>query len=188
MEQLRYGKRADNDQGDEKKVNETVLLIAGLAGAMLIMILYIAVKDKETSRKMAMMEAGIDALNREIFKISKELEEMAGRLAESQNGSKSGSDIESVEKIVNHKLKPFLLEIEYLRERVEESRECMQRLDRVDEKIRQVLFANDHAAPDEQKILQLHAQGMDSESIAKQLRLGKGEVELVLKFSRLGTH
>ncbi len=169
-------------------MNETVVLIAALAGVMLIIILYIAVKDKETSRKLAMMEAGIDALNREIFKISKEIEAIEESIKKSRRETvESGGEHEPVDKIINKKLRPFALEVDHLRERVEEVRECMQRVERLDEKIRQVVFANEHAAPDEQKILQLHAQGMDTESIAKQLRLGKGEVELVLKFSKLNT-
>ncbi len=155
---------------------------------MLIITLYIAVKDKETARKISMMEAGIDALNREVFKLSKEIEAIEERAAKRQREIlENSSDHEPLDKIVNRKLRPFMLEVDHLKERMEEARECMQKIERLDEKMRQVVFANEHAAPDEQKILQLHAQGMDSESIAKQLRLGKGEVELVLKFSKFNT-
>ncbi len=167
-------------------MNETVLIVGALAAAMLIMVIYTAVKDRETSRKIAMMEAGIEALNRELYKLQKEIEGMKSATDESMVQSEpSAVDEERIGKMVNRKLKPFLLEMEHLRLRAEQAAEFEERLDSLEAKIRQLLFANEHAAPDEQKILQLHAQGLDSESIAKQLRLGKGEVELVLKFSRL---
>lgn len=169
-------------------MNETVLLIAALAGVMLIMMFYIAVKDRETSRKLSMMEAGMDGLNREVFKIGKEVEAIEKRVREklSQAVEEQGAS-EPLDKAVNRKLRPFVLEVEHMREQIDTIAQLQERLDKIDAKIRQVVFANEHAAPDEQKILQLHAQGMDTESIAKQLRLGKGEVELVLKFSKLGS-
>ncbi len=168
-------------------MNETVLLIAALAAVMLITIIYIAVKDRETSRKLSMMEAGMDGLNRELFKMAKEIESLEKRLEEgSLPAVEEASDTETVDSMVNRKLKPFVLEVEHIGRQIGELEQMRERLDTLEAKIRQVLFANEHTAPDEQKILQLHAQGMDAESIAKQLRLGKGEVELVLKFSKLG--
>ncbi|WP_456403574.1 DUF6115 domain-containing protein [Hydrogenimonas sp.] len=166
-------------------MNETLWIVAILAGVMLIIILYVAVRDRETSRKLAMMEAGIDGVNREVFKLSKAIERVEKRvLQECRELMQDRGEAEPVEKIVHKKLRPFVLELEHLQERVEELRQFQERLDRLDTKVRQVTFVNEHSAPDEQKILQLHAQGMDTESIAKQLRLGKGEVELVLKFSK----
>ncbi|MCF6201815.1 MAG: hypothetical protein L3J42_06825 [Hydrogenimonas sp.] len=164
-------------------MNEITLILGALAAAMLIVVIYMAVKERETSRKLAMLEAGIETLNRELFKLQKELEE-SKRVFVQQEEQLSLND-EAIEQIVKRKLKPFLLEMEHLRIRAEEAAEFKERLESLEGKMRQIAFANDHAAPDEQKILQLHAQGHDSESIAKQLRLGKGEVELVLKFSRL---
>ncbi len=168
-------------------MNETVLLIAALAAVMLITIIYIAVKDRETSRKLSMMEAGIDGLNRELFKMAKEIETLEKMVEEGRlTAAEEASDTETLDRMVNRKLKPFVLEVEHLGGQIGELERIRERLDALETKIRQALFANEHTAPDEQKILQLHAQGMDAESIAKQLRLGKGEVELVLKFSKLG--
>ncbi|WP_353661364.1 hypothetical protein [Hydrogenimonas sp. SS33] len=171
------------------EIDTTVLAIGGVALALLIVVIYMAVKDRETSRKLAMMEAGIDAMNREIFKLSKGVEQvrkemreelMRLELEERQNGR------EVDEHLLNRKLQPFVLQIQHLQERVDAmSEELQERVEKLDGKVRQVAFASEHAAPDEQKILQLHAKGMDAESIAKQLRLGKGEVELVLKFSKI---
>lgn len=164
-------------------------MIAMLAAVMLIMVIYIAVKDRETSRKMAMMEAGIDALNQEIFKLSKEIDRLKKSFKEElmrlelEHRQESG---EGSEHLVKKKLQPLLLQMQHIQEQIDAIHtELQERVEKLDGKVRQVTFATEHSAPDEQKILQLHAQGLDSETIAKQLRLGKGEVELVLKFSKI---
>jgi DNA-binding NarL/FixJ family response regulator len=171
-------------------MNETLLMIAGLAVVILIIVLYVAARDKETSRKLAMMEAGIDGLNQEIFKLSKAVDslrkEMAGELAvlETQRDEAALAQID--ESRIDEKIMPLARKMATLQERIDriESDICT-RVERLDGQVRKVTFATEHAAPDEQKILQLHAQGLDSATIAKQLRLGKGEVELVLKFSKI---
>jgi len=170
-------------------MNELIWAVGGLAAALLIVVLYMAVRDRETTRKLAMMERGIDTLNRELFALEKRLEEsrrqmreelMKFELEERQQG------VESAEATLRKQLRPFTLQLQHLQEQVDAIREELgERVEKLDGKVRQVAFASDHAAPNEQKILQLHAQGMDAESIAKQLRLGKGEVELVLKFSKI---
>ncbi len=169
-------------------MNETMLLIGGLAAALLIVVLYMAVRDRETGRKLAMMEAGIDGVNREVFKLAKEVEKLRKQMHEEMMRFEleQRQEHEPSEHLINKKLQPFVLQIQHLQERVDAmSEEIGERVEQLDGKVRQVAFAADHAAPDEQKILQLHAQGLDSETIAKQLRLGKGEVELVLKFSKI---
>ena len=170
-------------------MNEMVLAVGGLAAALLIVVLYMAVRDRETSRKLAMLERSIDTFNQELFALEKKVQEsrrqlleelMKFELQERQEG------VESAEVALRKELRPFTLQLQQLQEQVDAIREELgERVEKLDGKVRQVAFASEHAAPDEQKILQLHAQGMDAESIAKQLRLGKGEVELVLKFSKI---
>ncbi|BDY13300.1 DUF6115 domain-containing protein [Hydrogenimonas cancrithermarum] len=168
-------------------MNETVLMIAGLAGVMLITLIYMAIKDKETGRKLAMMEAGIDSVNQEIFKLSRTVDMFQKKvMRELDELSQQTIELEIDERVIGQKLQPLALQVQHLQEQIDKIRtELQERVERLDGKVRQVTFAAEHAAPDEQKILQLHAQGLDSASIAKQLRLGKGEVELVLKFSKI---
>jgi len=166
-------------------VNEIVLMIAALATVMLIVIIYLAIKEKESARKMAMIETGIDTLNQELFKITKELESLEKRLNKPVE-EKIDIDEEVVESIVQSKLKPFAIQMQNLDERVSFlSEDLFENIERIQNQMRHITFANDHMVPNEKQILQLHSQGMDAESIAKHLRLGKGEVELVLKFSKI---
>ncbi len=170
-------------------MNEMSLVVGALAAALLIVVLYMAVRDKQTTRKLAMLERSIDTLNQELFTLDKNLKEsrrqlleelMKFELQERQQG------VESAEVTLRKELRPFTVQLQELQEQVDAIRkELGERVEKLDGKVRQVAFVSEHTAIDEQKILQLHAQGMDAERIAKQLRLGKGEVELVLKFSKI---
>jgi len=164
-----------------------VLMIATLATVMLIVIIYLAIKEKESARKMAMIETGIDTLNQELFRINKELESLKKQMKDSSNLEKEIEiDTEMIDSIVHNKLKPFAVQMQSLDEKVAFlSEDLFENLERIQNQMRHLTFANDHTVPNEKQILQLHSQGMDAESIAKQLRLGKGEVELVLKFAKI---
>jgi len=162
-------------------------MIATLATVMLIVIIYLAIKDKESARKIAMIETGIDTLNQELFRINKELESLKKQIKDSDGIDKDIEiDTEMIDSIFHNKLKPFAVQMQNLDEKVAFlSEDLFENLERIQNQMRQITFANDHTVPNEKQILQLHSQGLDTESIAKQLRLGKGEVELVLKFSKI---
>ena len=164
-----------------------VLMIATLATVMLIVIIYLAIKDKESARKMAMMETGIDTLNQELFRINKELESIKKQMKDSDDIDKDIEiDTEMIDSIVHNKLKPFAVQMQNFEEKIGFlSEDLFENLERIQNQMRHITFANDHTVPNEKQILQLYSQGMDVESIAKQLRLGKGEVEFVLKLSKI---
>ena len=44
-------------------------MIAILTVVLLILVIYMAVKDRETNRKFMMIESSIDGLNQELFKL-----------------------------------------------------------------------------------------------------------------------
>ncbi len=160
-----------------------------MALAMLIFVVYVAVRDRETGRKIAMLENGIDGVNREIYKLAREVEKIRKEMREElmrMELDQRREGMESVHETVRERLNPLIREIRHLQEEMDDIRlEIQERVEKLDGKVRRVTFAAEHSAPNEQKILQMYADGMDVETIAKQLRLGKGEVELVLKFSQI---
>ncbi len=168
-------------------MNETLLMIAILTVVLLILVIYMAVKDRETNRKFMMIESSIDGLNQELFKLSKEFEAMKKRWSKELGElSNHVSESELQSDAIEQRLRPLSQNIQHLHAVLEKQYgELRDRVERLDGKVRQISLISEHSLLDEQKILQLHEQGMDSASIAKQLRLGKGEVDLVLKFAKI---
>jgi predicted RNase H-like nuclease (RuvC/YqgF family) len=165
------------------------MAIAGLAGAMLLFALYAMVRDRETGRKMAMMEAGIDALNKEHYNLARSLERFKldtnERLDALEHRESNDTDAEAL----HFKLDALLRRVQQLEEDCADGHtpesDIHARLEQIEGRLRELAFATDHGTPDAKRILQLHAQGLDSAAIAKQLRMGQGEVELILKFSKI---
>ncbi len=164
------------------------VILAILVVVAVLLTLYIVIRDREINRKAALLERAIDILNKEIYKVAQKseahldeiIERVAGLEARLENRDESRTMKESAERQMMER------EIRRLKEAMTEQSETMQaRLAELEGKIRQMTIAVDHAAPDEQTILKLHAAGMNAESIAKKLRMGKGEVELVLRFAKM---
>lgn len=160
-------------------------MVVALAVVMLIVIIYLAIKEKESARKMAMIETGIDMLNQELFKINKELESLEKRLKEEQ---KQGNeiDINLLNSFVDEKISPLMEQMENFEDRISFlSDNLAQNLEAIQAKIKQLTMPSEHVSSYDKQVLQLYSEGMDPESIAKQLRIGKGEVDLILRFSKL---
>jgi len=160
-------------------------MVVALAVVMLIVIIYLAIKEKESARKMAMIETGIDMLNQELFKINKELESLEKRLKEEQ---KQGNeiDINLLNSFVDEKISPLMEQMENFEDRISFlSDNLAQNLEAIQTKIKQITMPSEHVSSYDKQVLQLYSEGMDPESIAKQLRIGKGEVDLILRFSKL---
>jgi len=166
-------------------VNELILMVAALAVVMLIVIIYLAIKEKESARKMAMIETGIDVLNQELFKINKELESIEKRLKENKE-SNSEISVEFLESMVDEKLSPIIDQIGNFDDKIAYiSENLAENLEIIQNKVKQLTIPNEHVSSYDKQVLQLYSQGIDPESIAKQLRIGKGEVDLILRFSKL---
>jgi len=166
-------------------VNEMVLIMVALATVMLIVIVYLAIKERESAKKMTMIEIGIDNLNQELFRVTKEIESLKKRTKESDEQDLE-LDADMIDSIVNNKLQPFAIQMQNLDEKIVFlSEDLSNSIQQIQKQLKQITLPNEHMVPPERQILQLHSQGFDAESIAKQLRLGKGEVELVLKFSKI---
>ncbi|NPA29704.1 MAG: hypothetical protein GXO33_05915 [Epsilonproteobacteria bacterium] len=170
-------------------MNDVTLTVGALTLVMLILALYIALRDREINRKLALMERGIDTLNDELYRLTKELEksrrELHERIVRFELEQRSGV-AEVPEGVWEERLAPLREETAQLKTALaRHEAEAEEKLAVLRKHLKETMMASGGGVPDEQRILQLHAQGLDSETIAKKLRMGKGEVELVLRFAKI---
>ncbi len=169
-------------------MNDVTLTVGALTLVMLILALYIALRDRELSRKLTLVEQSIEVLNNELFKVAKELEksrrELHERIVRFELEQRSGV-AEIPEGVWEERLAPLKEETAQLKTALaRHEAEAEEKLTALRKRLKETMMASG-GVPDEQRILQLHAQGLDSETIAKKLRMGKGEVELVLRFAKI---
>ncbi len=155
-------------------------LIYGAAGfVFFILLIYIQTKDSETNKKFFLYEKAIEDLNKKIYDLEKELKQKNSAVDKQEIKEYIDENIEeSLQKITQFVIsfkndqEKYLLEI---KDNMEE------KLTLIDDKIKNFTIMPESYSSNEKKIVNLYNKGLSVSEIARNLRIGIGEVELVLK-------
>jgi len=156
-------------------------LIYGAVGfIILILIFYMYAKDSEASKKFFLYEKSIEDLNKKIYDLEKKLDSK-----KSDNYTKEEIK-EYIDEVVEEnlqKITAFVLTAKKEQDaKIEDIRdEVLNKLQNFDEKVKNFNSLPDAYQSNEKKIINLYHKGLSVSEIARNLRLGIGEVELVLK-------
>ena len=155
-------------------------LIYGAVGfVFFVLLIYIQTKDSETSKKFFLYEKAIEDLNKKIYDLEKELKQKDSVLSKQEIKEYIDENIEeSLQKITQ-----FALSLKKEQEKTisDIREEVSEKLEAIDEKIKNFTLMPDSYQSNEKKILNLYNKGLSVSEIARNLRIGIGEVELVLK-------
>ena len=176
--------------------NEMMLLYGGVGIAIffILMIFYIYIKDKESARRLARYEKSIEDLNKEVYRLQKKIKENAQDLESFKNTIK-GQMYQDIRLEIKNILDSNLsLELRPLQEKIQGfdgnirdfTEEIRAKMMELEERLRE--FAYTPTTPtniDEGRIISMFKDGWSVDSIAKELRIGKGEVEFTLRFANL---
>ncbi|MBZ7936137.1 MULTISPECIES: DUF6115 domain-containing protein [Campylobacter] len=158
-----------------------VLLVAMLA--------YINIKERENNTKLTKLQGVIEDITKEMHYFRKEL----GIKEEDENDEedykitllKEEMQIE-LEKQISAKITPVLRTLKTMEHIIEDfQNEQQNRLLNLEQKAQSMTKLTPNYDTEEQKIIDLFKEGKTIEQIAKDLRIGIGNVELVLKFKQL---
>jgi hypothetical protein len=155
-------------------------MIYGAVGFIVfILLVYIYAKDSEVSKKFFLYEKSIEDLNKKIYDLEKRLNE--------KNSSYDKEEIkEYIDEIIEEnlqKISGFVLSSK----KEQDSKlsnikdEVIEKLQNLDEKIKNFTSLPESYQSNEKKIINLYHKGLSVSEIARNLRIGIGEVELVLK-------
>lgn len=165
--------------------SEFLLMVSGALLLILIfLILYIYIKDKDVSKKTQRLEKAIEALTKEIYKIKKWIQE-----SEAQNefaNSTLGANIKNeVKSNLNSGLTNLSIQIQDIQETLNKDRDYFEeKMITLENKIREFgHFSPSSTDVDESRIIKMFQDGWSIDSIAKELRIGRGEVEFILKLA-----
>ncbi len=155
-------------------------LLFGAGGfAVFILLVYIYTKDSETSKKFFLYEKSIEDLNKKIYDLEKIL-----------NKNKNSFDKEEIQEYVDElveenfeKITGFIVASKKEQEEKfnEIKDEVIEKLGNLEEKIKNFTSLSESYVSNEKKIISLYNKGLSVSEIARNLRVGIGEVELVLK-------
>lgn len=164
------------------------LILNGLIGlAAFLILLFAYLKDLEASRQFNKFETAIDDLYSEFYKIRKTLQSLQGQQDEREREIFHQIQ-EQTHDIITHSLKQTYEHLEHIEQRVNnEIQTTASNLSHLDGKIRDLEFfsSNANGGIDEKKIFALLESGKNVDTIAKELGVTRGEVELFLQLSNI---
>ncbi|EGO4876770.1 hypothetical protein ITY58_000396 [Campylobacter lari] len=168
-------------------------LLLWLVVALLIfaMFAYMMIKEKENIAKINELGKMIEDLNKQYHYLKKES-------LDEQEQEKEEIDTEAIkeelkeellqvlEQKINQNIIPILSALKEVEEVIEEFQsEQKNRLLNLEQKTQSITKLSPSYDNEEQKVIELFNQKKSIEQIAKDLRIGMGRVELILKFNKL---
>jgi gas vesicle protein len=157
------------------------LIIGAICLAIVTMLIYLYTKDSETSRKFFLYEKAIEELNKKIYELEKELQK--------QNSNNNTDEIKEYidARFENdmQKITQFALNSQKeIRNSIKElTDEVYIKMNYMDEKLKNFNTIPETYQMNDKKIISLYNKGLSVSEIARNLRVGMGEVELVLKIA-----
>ena len=168
-------------------MDDNVIYLVFLVVILVAMLAYMNIKDKESNAKIAKLQGVIEDITKELHYFRKELGVKDENTEEDYKITllKEELNIE-LEKQISAKINPVLRTLKTMENIIEDfQNEQQNRLLNLEQKAKSMAKLTPNFDSEEQKIENLFKEGKSIEQIAKDLRLGTGNVELVLKFKKL---
>jgi len=167
-------------------VSIEVLAFIGLSLLVVIIFLMVYIRDIEITKKLAIYERSIEELNYQNHVLNKSLKELNTK-EEFDTKAFERKMLELTKQEVQQTLLPMvgsLQDIEDIIERFKE--EQTARIDRLESRTKEMSgLPTGTSSSNEKMIVAQYARGRSEAEIAKDLRIGIGEVDLVLKLANL---
>lgn len=171
--------------------NDVLYLVFVIVILILIaMLAYMNIKERESNAKIIKLQSAIEDITKELHYFRKELGVKDEENDEEEEDYKFTLLKEEVkidlEKQISAKITPVLRTLKTMEHIIEDfQNEQQNRLLNLEQKAQSMTKLTPNYDTEEQKIVDLFKEGKSIEQIAKDLRIGTGNVELVLKFKQL---
>ncbi|EFC31930.1 hypothetical protein OLP40_05360 [Campylobacter jejuni] len=169
-------------------MSDDVLYLVFIIVLLVAMLAYMNIKERENNTKIAKLQNVIEDITKELHYLRKELGVKDDN--EEDEDYKISLLKEEImielDKQISLKITPVLRTLKTMEHIIEDfQNEQQNRLLNLEQKAQSMTKLMPNYDTEEQKIENLFKEGKSIEQIAKDLRIGTGNVELVLKFKKL---
>lgn len=156
-------------------------------GVMLLIIFYyMNAKESEQNRKIRTIASAVEDLNRQMFQLDKKMNQRIVEIASMERGLSGEELVQELEMGITSLSQPMLQRLETLEGIIENMQDdAERRFQNVEGGLRNFSMPSSVQGMDDEKILSLYKQGINIETIAKELHLSQPEVEFVLKINQI---
>jgi len=152
-----------------------LILVALISIAVFFLFIFVYIRESAINKKLKLYEKTFDLLNQNIHKLEKEIKSKGG----SQQDNNMTTELEEFSEVSRVIIDKFH---ELQKDNLEFKESLVERYLDLENKMRPLTSVTPSSTGlDENKIVSLFSSGFSIEEIAKQLRIGTGEVEFVLK-------
>ncbi|WP_295141722.1 hypothetical protein [uncultured Campylobacter sp.] len=169
-------------------MNSDLMIFAIFGLILTILFVLVFVKDLEVSRKFSRYEKAIEGLIQELHAVKKQV----ANLDLSEPGEFDAAQLESnleqrLNEKINQKITPIINTLQSIESSIDSFQSQQQdRLFTLEERTKSISkITAPNGEDDEKRIVQMYSEGKSVESIAKELCVGVGKVELTLKLREL---
>lgn len=164
----------------------TELILAAFGVILFSLVFYSYMRDAENSRQIRFLANTMDNFNKQMFAIERKIEKIEIVLV-SRAKTPNSDDIENkMELELASMAEPIAFSLNEIQSSFAHFKvQIESRLEHVETGMKSVSMPKSLTGMDDQKIISLYKQGMDEETIARELALSKAEVEFALKISKM---
>jgi hypothetical protein len=163
-----------------------IFVIFGLILTVLFVLVFI--KDLEVSRKFSRYEKAIESLMQELHAVKKQVANFSQSEPAEFDVVQLENNLEQrLDEKINQKITPIINTLQGIESSIDNFQSQQQdRLFTLEERTKSISkISAPNGEDDEKRIVQMYSEGKSVESIAKELCVGLGKVELTLKLREL---
>ena len=165
-----------------------IYIFLGFGIVLAIIVALMLIKDSETNKKFARFERAIESVMQENFNLKKQISMLEGEaFKNSEQYEPLKKQIkENIELQINEKIVPIIRAIKSIERVIDDfATEQKDRIVSLEERTRDINKIAPSVINEEEQILKMFKDGKSAAMIAKDLHVGMGRVEFVLKFHKL---
>lgn len=165
-----------------------IYIFLGFGIVLAIIVALMLIKDSETNKKFARFERVIESVMQENFNLKKQISMLEGEaFKNSEQYEPLKKQIkENIDLQINEKIVPIIRAIKSIERVIDDfATEQKDRIVSLEERTRDINKIAPSVINEEEQILKMFKDGKSAAMIAKDLHVGMGRVEFVLKFHKL---
>ncbi len=165
----------------------TEIILIAFGVILFIVMVYSYLRDSENSRQIRFLANTMDNFNKQLFALERKVEKIEEYIKQNNKPSPNAGDIESMmEQEMASMAEPIAFSLNEIQNSFTHFKNQMEaRIEHIEDGLKSIAMPKSLTGLDDQKIISLYKQGMDEDTIAKELALSKGEVEFALKIAKM---
>ena len=161
-------------------------IIVIMSAIILYLIYYVYTKDTQYNQNIHSIASVVEDLNRDMFYLKKTTKEIQLKSKIDPRGMSDEEIYQEIERSVYDIVQPLSQAIKQMQDSIDSiDTQIESRVANLESGVKQISIPSSIHANDDEKVISLYKQGIDLETISKELHISKAEVEFVLKINKI---